>query len=177
MNTAEYLDRLLLRYAGSFDIYQPYKINNKEYPAYGYFFSSVEKYVLVREANMWTSNSFEHILFLTQDECTPDLICEIDSVFKSYMEPELVRKGDAFPEKNHMYSYLSVALLVQKPLSKECIRMIRRYKFEKGYRFGMLGYSQGRIMCCSMEDEKFYSNFQGRMQKNLYRSIFSQKHT
>ena len=33
METAEYLDKLLLRYSGSFDIYQPYLINGKEYPA------------------------------------------------------------------------------------------------------------------------------------------------
>lgn len=38
MTTADYLDGLLLCYSGNFDIYQPYRINNKEYPAYGYFF-------------------------------------------------------------------------------------------------------------------------------------------
>ena len=43
MNNAQYLDRLLLPYAGTFNIYMPYKIHDKEYPAYGYFFSSVEK--------------------------------------------------------------------------------------------------------------------------------------
>ena len=45
MNTAEYLDRLLVKYSSAFDIYQPYVIHGKEYPAYGYFFSHTEKYV------------------------------------------------------------------------------------------------------------------------------------
>lgn len=38
MEMAQYLDRLLLRYSGTFDIYKPYFIDGKEYPAYGYFF-------------------------------------------------------------------------------------------------------------------------------------------
>lgn len=64
LSTSDYLDRLLLRYSGTFDIHKPYTINEQEYDAYGYFHSHVEKYVLVREANMWSSNSYEHILFL-----------------------------------------------------------------------------------------------------------------
>ncbi len=62
MNSADYLNRLLLKYSGTFDIYQPYMIMGREYPAYGYFFSHVEKYVLVRKANMWSADSYEHIL-------------------------------------------------------------------------------------------------------------------
>lgn len=38
MKTADYLDQLLRKYSGTFDIYQPYVIHGKEYPAYGYFF-------------------------------------------------------------------------------------------------------------------------------------------
>lgn len=38
MTASDYLDRLLVRYSGMFDIYQPYRIEEEEYPAYGYFF-------------------------------------------------------------------------------------------------------------------------------------------
>ena len=47
MKNTDYLDRLLLRYAGTFNIYMPYKIHGKEYPAYGCFFSSVAMYLFV----------------------------------------------------------------------------------------------------------------------------------
>ena len=39
MNTATYLDRLLLKYSNTFNIYKPYRIGARQYPAYGYFFS------------------------------------------------------------------------------------------------------------------------------------------
>ena len=67
-----YTHLLLLRYSGTFDIYKPYFIDGKEYPAYGYFFSHLEKYVLVREANLWASDSYEHILFITCQMCIRD---------------------------------------------------------------------------------------------------------
>lgn len=174
MNTAEYLDRLLPRYSGSFDIYQPYQINDKEYSAYGYFFSCIEKYVLVREANMWTAKSYEHILFMETQECSLETLEEIDSVIRNYMEPELVRKGQHLPEKNHMYSYLSIALISQKAVNKKIAAAIKKYKYEKGYQMNFRGYSQARIMCVSIEDEVFISNYQGRKQKSIYQSVFQE---
>lgn len=172
MNNAQYLDRLLLPYAGTFNIYMPYKINDKEYPAYGYFFSSVEKYVLVREANMWTSNSHEHVLFITVDEVTEEVLSDARSVMAEYFEPHLVRNGEKYPPQNHMYSYLTLAILSQKPVSKEMAKKIRRFKFEKGYMFNMRGFSQGRVICASMDDEKVITNYQGRNMKKLYKRTF-----
>lgn len=176
MKNTDYLDRLLLRYAGTFNIYMPYRIHDKEYPAYGYFFSSVEKYVLIREANMWTTNSHEHILFLTVDSVNDDTICEIKDLFKEYMEPVLVRNGKKYPDKNHMYSYLTVAVLSQKPLDKAIVKKVRRFKFEKGYLFNFRGFSQGRLVCATMEDEKVVWNYQARQLKKLFIETFSDVH-
>lgn len=172
MNTAEYLDRLLLRYSGSFDIYQPYVINGKEYPAYGYFFSHIEKYILVREANMWTTKSYEHMLFMETEECTEEVLAEAEKIITDYMEPVLVRKNQELPEKNHMSSYLNVVIISQKALSKSVTRKIRKFRFEKGYRFNFRGFSKGTILCASMEDRKFCSNFQGHSQKSVFEEVF-----
>lgn len=176
MKNTDYLDRLLLRYAGTFNIYMPYHIHGKEYPAYGYFFSSVEKYVLVREANMWTTNSHEHILFITVDKVTEDTLEEINSLLKDYMEPELVRDGKKYPDKNHMYSYLTIAVLSEKPLDKMQAKKIRNFKFEKGYLFNFRGFSQGRLVCASMEDEKVVVNYQARQLKKLFKETFADVH-
>ena len=173
MKNTDYLDRLLLRYAGTFNIYMPYKIHGKEYPAYGYFFSSVEKYVLVREANMWTTNSHEHILFITVDEVSRDTLQEIRSLLEDYMEPKLVREDKKYPDQNHMYSYLTIAVLSEKPLDKMLVKKVRKFKFEKGYLFNFRGFSQGRLVCASMEDEKVVVNYQARQLKKLFQETFA----
>ena len=125
MNTAEYLDRLLVKYSSAFDIYQPYVIHGKEYPAYGYFFSHTEKYVLVREANMWSSDCYEHILFMKTDTVTEELLKEASDIVRDYMEPVLVRKGGEAPEPNHMYSYLRLPFYPKKKFPS-------RYKKQSG---------------------------------------------
>ena len=172
METADYLDQLLRKYSGTFDIYQPYVIHGKEYPAYGYFFSHIEKYVLVREANMWSSDSYEHILFIETDEVDQALIDEAYSLIKDYMEPILVRKGEEVPTEGHMYSYLTISLIARRPLSKKMQKAVKHFKFEKGYRFNMRGFSQAHIACATMEDEKVYTNYVGRKSRKLYRDTF-----
>lgn len=172
MNLADYLDRLLYRYSGTFNISQPYDIHGKIYPAYGYFFSQVEKYVLVREANLWTQNSYEHVLFLTEEEINASHIAEADHLIREYMEPELVLKGNPYPEKEHMYSYLTIALLSERTIARDVIRKLKHYSFDKGYQMNLRGFSQARLVAASMADQKVYTNFAGRKLKELYHSVF-----
>ncbi len=175
METADYLNQLLRKYSGTFDLYQPYVIHGKEYPAYGYFFSHTEKYVLVREANMWSADSYEHVLFITAQEVDQALIEEAEALVRNYMEPLLVRKGEDLPAQGHMYSYLTISLIVQRPLSKQMQKAVRRFRFEKGYRFNVRGFSQAHIVCATMEDEKVYTNYVGRKAANLYQNIFRER--
>lgn len=169
---ADYLDRLLLKYSGTFDIYQPYVIFGKEYPAYGYFFSHMEKYVLTRKANMWTSDSYEHVLFVNPEELTETLLNEYRTALVEYIEPELVRKGEKLPAENHMCSYLTVAVITEKPLSDAVKKAVRKFRFEKSYMHSIRGYSQARIAVASMEDEKVFVNGAGRKLKKMYADVF-----
>ena len=172
MHSADYLNRLLLKYSGTFDIYQPYMIMGREYPAYGYFFSHVEKYVLVRKANMWSADSYEHILFADPEELTDGHLEEYRQAIAEYIEPTLILKGESLPEPNHMYSYITIAVVTAKALSPEIKKAVRKFKFEKSYMHGIRGYSQARIAVVSMEDEAVCVNSMGRSLKKMYRGVF-----
>ncbi len=174
MKSAEYLDRLLLKYSGTFDIYQPYKLLGREYPAYGYFFSHVEKYVLTRKANMWSSDSYEHVLFVNPAELTESLLNEYRTAITEYIEPELVRKGEKLPAENHMYSYITIAAITETPLSDGIKKAVRRFKFEKSYMHSIRGYSQARIVAVSSEEEKVYTNAAGRKLRKMYVGVFQE---
>lgn len=174
MNSADYLNRLLLKYSGTFDIYQPYTILGREYPAYGYFFSHVEKYVLVRKANMWSADSYEHILFADPEELTEEHLKEYRQAVEEYIEPTLILKGEKFPEPNHMYSYITIAVVTKRALSPEVRKAVRKFKFEKSYMHSIRGYSQARLAVASMEDEAVCVNAMGRSLKKLYRSVFKE---
>jgi hypothetical protein len=172
MNTAEYLDHLLLKYSGTFDIYEPYIIGGKEYPAYGYYFSHVEKYVLVKKANMWSTHSYEHVLFIETKSVDDGLLEEASELIKNYFEPVLVRKGEELPEENHMSSHINIVIISENALTEEHAKLIKRFRFEKGYNFNMRGFSRGNILCVSLEDEKYISNRYAKDKKKLFKQVF-----
>lgn len=121
---------------------------------------------------MWSSDSYEHILFIETQRVDQALIDESYSLVKEYMEPVLVRKGNDLPAEGHMYSYMTISLIADQPLSKEMQRAVKRFKYEKGYKFNMRGFSQAHIVCATMEDEKVYTNYVGRRSAKLYRDTF-----
>lgn len=174
MNSADYLNRLLLKYSGTFDIYQPYTILGREYPAYGYFFSHVEKYLLTRRANMWSADSYEHIIFVNPEKLTESDLEEYRRAITEYIEPTLILKGEKLPEPNHMYSYITIAAVTEKSLSPEVKKAVKKFKFEKGYLHNIRGYSQARLAVASMEDERVCLNGAGRSLKKLYNSVFAE---
>lgn len=174
MNTASYLDRLLLKYSNTFNIYKPFRIGGKQFSAYGHFFSHNEKYILVQEANMWSADSNEHILFWEEDEITKEQVIEAEELIRNEMETQLVRKGEKLPQKNHMSSLLTVILLGQKPLSKEAARRVSRFRFDKGYQFHMRGYCRGRIVAVSMDDRCVTVSPDIRRSKKMFREVFGE---
>ncbi len=170
----QYLDRLLARYSGTFDIYVPYTVADVEFPAYGYFFSHVEKFVLTRNTNMWSSDSYEHIFFLDKEQFAPDDVAKMKQLMLDYVEPQLVRKGQELPDANHMYSYMSVILISDKAPDKATVKAVKRLSFDKGYQMNMRGYSQIQICLVSMEDEKVYHNFASSKKKKILKGIFKE---
>ncbi len=172
MKSMEFLETILTTYTSTFDLHRPYQIGERTYPAYGYFFSHLEKYVLVREANLWSSDSFEHSLFQTYEgSITRKDINDLYEDIENYVEPMLVRKGEDIVPKNHMYSYITCILISDGSISKEVQKSIRSFKFEKGYLFNIRGYSQGRMLAVDLENQKIYANFHGRKLKKHYKNL------
>ncbi len=174
LSADSYLNRLLVRYAGTFDLYTPYFLGGREFPAYGYFYSHVEKFVLTRGANMWSSDSYEHILFMTVDEATADLVAQMKQLLLEEVEPKLVLKGEEVPPPNHMYSYMSVILISEKKPSKDTIKAVKKLSYDRGYMMNMRGFSQAQICLVSIEDEKVYHNFAAHGKKKTLKGIFKE---
>ena len=174
MSADSYLNRLLVRYAGTFDLYTPYQLGGITFPAYGYFYSHIEKFVLTRGANMWSSDSYEHILFLIEEEVTTDTIFRMKQILLEEVEPKLVLKGEEVPPPNHMYSYMSVILISEKKTSKDTIKAVKKLSYDKGYMMNMRGFSQAQICLVSIEDEKVYHNFAAHGKKKTLKGIFKE---
>ena len=172
MESSVYLDRILDTLSGSFDIYRPYRIGETEYPAYAYFFSMNEKYVAVRKARLWAVRTYEHILFIRADRCGADTLAQAREVMESYMEPVLVRKGEKYPEQDHMVSDLTVVILSEHSPDADTVGAVEKFRYEKNYLFTFRGHSEGHLICADLEREKVFSSRISGQMLNLYTKNF-----
>ncbi len=175
MGTEKYLDSILNILSGSFDIYRPVTIENKEYPAYGYFFSLSEKFLVTQKVNLWSARMYEHILFLQTDECTEDTLREACSLIEDYMENTYVRKGEKYPKKDHMVSYVTVCILSDNTPREDVLNAVKKYRYEKTYLFTFRGRSEGRLLCVDLSAETVYGNRSAKQVLNVYKKGFREK--
>lgn len=174
MEREVYLDRLLTKFSSSFNVYMPYQIDGIEYKAYAYFYTHQEKYVLTKSANLWSADSYEHVLFMDAEVIDEEMFLRAKDIITNYFEPVLVRNGEKYPAKNHMYSFLTVILIGNHFSDSKLASQIKRYHFDKGYQFSIRGYSTGRMVAVTMDDEKVYCNGAARTSQKVYKQVFDE---
>ena len=172
MESEQYLKKLLDKYRLTFDVTEPYVFGGKKYPAYGYFASSDEKYVLSKKAALWKAKTFEHVLFLTETKCTVNLLSEVKRLMETRMENEMVRKGKKFPEEDHMYSYLTIVIISKYSPDRETIHAAVNFKFIKNYLFTIRGRAEGQAVLVDMEKQLVYTNRQREKTGTFFMSNF-----
>ena len=167
-----FLEKLLTEYRKSFDIVRNYEIGGLQAAAYGYFSAVSEKYVLNPKANLWSIHGYEHILFFPCESVTMQDIEKAHELMSGAMAPQLVCRGRKYPEKDHMYSYLTVAFLCDHTPEDGVLKAVRNFSFEKNYLLTIRGYAQGHLVLMDLSAGKAYANRAGRHLAEYYEKIF-----
>ena len=169
----EYLKELLKRYEQNFDITENYVLEGETYPAYAWFYSFNEKYVLRKEAQLWAVKAYEHVIFMTEDFFNGEKLQKISETIEKVVEPVLVRKNNKYPEKDHMCSYITFIVVTDHNPDEETKRKIKKFNYDRGYLFNFRGHSEGRLAVISMDSGNVYTNRNGRELKNTLQNAFS----
>ena len=167
-----FLEKLLREYSKSFDIERDYEIGGVKAEAYGYFSTVSEKYVISPKANLWTINGFEHILFLRRSRVTVEDIESARALMIEHMAPELVCKGRKYPEKDHMYSYVTVAFICDESPDDAVIKAVKTFKYEKNYLMTIRGHVEGHLVLMDLSSGKAYSCKAAKHLSGFYEKIF-----
>ena len=173
MESAQYLENLLGSYTGAFDVERPYEIGGKIFDAYGYFYSMSEKYVLVEKANLWTTKTYEHVLFLCKDELTLEDLQETEAMMRDHMDPELVCRGGKYPEKDHMMTFLSIVFLIKKEPDEETLKALKKFKFVRNYLFTVRGRSEAHLAAVNTESGAVYTNRAADYMQEVFLQAFN----
>ena len=167
-----YLKELLLRYQASFDITENFKIGNTTFPAYAWFHSLSEKYVLKKEAQLWAVTVFEHVFFIQKESLDCGDLEELTSLIKETLEPVLVRKNEKYPGKDHMCSYLTFVIILDKAPDESTKKAIKKFHFDKGYLFNFRGHSEARLAVTALDTQEVFSNYGGKELKSMLCDIY-----
>ena len=180
MTSGDYLDKILDRMTSTHNITRNFTADGRTFATYALYEASSEKYVLSRKANLWKVSESEHVLFMTLPEnADPGADSEADSgagpganssadpealfeeagrLISDYMEPVLSRGNEKYPPKDHMRTFLTAVLVLERSPDQELIRKVRRFRFDKSYLFSLRGFSQGRIIVVDLPSKKVYTS-------------------
>ena len=180
MTSGDYLDKILDRMTSTHNITRNFTADGWTFAAYALYEASSEKYVLSRKANLWKVSESEHVLFMTLPEnadpgtdpgansdadpganpgANPEaLFDEAGRLISDYMEPVLSRGNEKYPPKDHMRTFLTAVLVLERSPGPELIRKVRRYRFDKSYLFSLRGFSQGRIIVVDLPSKRVYTS-------------------
>lgn len=175
LESSDYLERMYTVLSGSFDLYHHILIEDQKYPAYGYFFSLSEKFLVTQKVNLWSARMYEHILFMQEEQCTQETLEKARRLIEGYMEETYVRKGEKYPEKDHMVSYITVCIVSEKTPEENVLRAIKKYRYEKNYLFTIRGRAEGRLICVDLSREEVSGNRSARQVLDIYKKGFSVK--
>ena len=174
MTSSEFLEKVLKKYEGAFDIEIPHTYHDRKFSAYARFASTSEKYVLVSSAKLWKTESFEHVFFSENADITDGFLNDMHELMSLYMEPELVRAGKKYPEKDHMMTFLSSVVICKKRVSPEMKKRIKSFSFEKGYLLSFRGRCEAHLIVVDLEDKCIYTNRYASYMQKMYRDIFNE---
>jgi hypothetical protein len=169
--TSNYMEKLLEQYSNSFDITRNYTIGDTTAYAYGFYSSLSDKYVLTPKANLWSIKGFEHILFFCGDVITEADIANAKKLMENEMSDQLVCKGNRYPEKDHMYSYVTVAFICSSNPDDEVIKSVTSYKYEKNYLFTFRGHVEGHMILMDLSSGRAYANKAAKHLVEYYQNI------
>lgn len=157
-NSVDFLNQLLQSYQEHFDIEKPYRIHDEIYEAYAKFSVTNAKYVLTKKAELWRANCFEHVFFQLKDILTTEDLSAFQIQIQNYIEPQLVRGGNRWPEKDHMYTYITGIFICRNGLSQEAEKSLKKFRYEKNYLWTIRGYCQTRILVFDLKNKKIKGN-------------------
>lgn len=158
MTGTKLLEQLLDSYQSSYDITKPFDINGDVYDAYAGFHVTSARYVLIKKAELWQANCFEHTFFRCAEHLTCNDLTSFRRHITDFIEPELVRKGKKHPAKNHMYTFMTGIFISETGIAEDVSKEIRKFKYIRNYLFNIRGYSEVRLLAFDLENHKILGN-------------------
>ncbi len=160
-------ERILNNYAVSYDIE---KMDSKENHCIytGDFHVHSENYVMVRSAQLFAMDTFDHLFVYSFDNLT--------AMDVKALAEDAYQKGfkKIKPNKIHRSSYIT-ALIYCDTCDAEAIKAVKRFRRRKSFKFSLEGWMEVHVVCIEFGKDKIYHNGDGRNTGKFLKDVLHPK--
>lgn len=128
------------------------------------FHARDEGYVLVKNAKIWAAESNEYVYVFS----VPVLHEETAERCMDYAMNDALPKIK--PHCEHKDSYI-IAVFLADVILPEATKSVRRRKFHKDYKFGVMGWSSLKTVAVELEGEMVFTNKMGGNLKKFFKRL------
>lgn len=164
MNKELYFNNLKENLSVYYDVLENYNTEFGNIDIYAKFFEKNERYILKKEAIIYSQEAFEHVFCKYFENLSIKDIVE----FTKYLEGNI--NTYVKPDDNHMSSILRAVVVTNKEPDQEIIKFIRNYKYYKSFLFGFKGWVNIGLNLVDINNENnFYYNKVGKSGKDYFK--------
>lgn len=163
MDRKTYLDRVMDRYEGCYDVERS-ETSADGLAAICEYHEHDVGYAVIRKAEMWSADRHEYVWFYSVPHLTAALYDRYyEEAFKAGMER--VKPGEG-----HMSSAV-VVVMIADTADEDALMKLKKTRYRKDFKFGLNGWMAVRTAGIVLEKELVVSNGEGRNERKFFDSI------
>lgn len=161
----EIIEHILRSYEVYFDVD---KYEEKDIPVVAKcrFHIHNERYVLIKKAKLWDSDSNEYVFVFKINSLTRDLFIKC----RNYAYEEGMKLIE--PKPGHMCSYIT-SVFICDSCDKEAEKMIRKCNIHKNFKFSFYGWMDYHTTCINISSNEIFGNRSGKDTTKFFKNLLN----
>ena len=162
MNCSEYLDFIKQRFNNDWTVKDNFTLNYETFNLYAYGSFTLGRTFITAKDIIDKFYTNEHVFI--------KYINNLDMLFLNEFIDNIISIHNNLitPDKNHKSSYFTYVILYNNCSDLSAMRIIKKFKYEKVYKFYFYGFSQIRLLAINLNTQSIINNRCGRNIKKMY---------
>ncbi len=165
MEFSQYIELIERKLFSSFNIWRDHPVGQEIFDLYAEYHLRNEKYIVVKKAVIYAIESNEYCLVKhLADPSLQRFNTLVDGIKDSVKD--LVK-----PDQDHMSSIITIVGVLDTSAGPDVhamIEAVKRFKYHKGFAFGLRGWADIRLVLVSLEEGVLATNKKGKDVKKVY---------
>ncbi len=162
MDFTTYKKEIKKRLSGYFDVEENYTLKGFNFDLYGRYNIRSEKYLATKTFTIYAFENDEYVLLKYYPKINEKILNDYINILKDSIDVFVT------PNDEHMSSAISGILIVDKLEDKELIKKIEKFKYQKGFLFGLNGWVDIKLILVDLHDEKVTTCKKGKNAVKFY---------